>query len=230
MVSRERGVLPVAGSSLRWAALYAAGRAAGPRIWRRAFTVDGQRFRAFHHPYNWTWLNERAVEIPLARASLAASPGPRMLEVGNVLAHYSAVRHVVVDKYEHTPGVRNVDVLDLPADQKWDLIVSVSTLEHVGVDDEPREPEKAVRAAEAMMDALVPAGRLFVTIPVGYNAALDDAVRSGALGFDRVRALRRVSELNRWEQVPVEQIWSAPYDFLLYAARGLLVCDYERPR
>ena len=37
-----------------------------------------------------------------------------MLEVGNVLRHYRPqLDHLVVDKYEHAPGVLNRDVLDL---------------------------------------------------------------------------------------------------------------------
>jgi hypothetical protein len=38
----------------------------------------------------------------------------------------------VLDKYEQAPGVINEDVVSFSPPQKYDLIVSVSTLEHVG--------------------------------------------------------------------------------------------------
>ena len=87
-----------------------------------------------------------------------------------MLSHYMPVAHEVVDKYERAPGVRNVDVLDLPPEPAYDLIVSVSTLEHVGRDERPREPERAVQRARApARGSCGPGGELFATVPVGYN-------------------------------------------------------------
>lgn len=97
--------------------------------------------------YHYTWLNERAVEIPLAAARpdaavVGASPATalRVLEVGNVLPDYlparDDVRHTVVDKYEWAAGLRNLDVVDLPAARDlpapFGLVLGVSTVEHVG--------------------------------------------------------------------------------------------------
>ena len=36
---------------------------------RQNFTFRGREFPYFVHPYNQTWANERAVEIPVARAA-----------------------------------------------------------------------------------------------------------------------------------------------------------------
>jgi hypothetical protein len=41
--------------------------------------------------------------------------------------------------------------------------------------------------------------------------------------FDRAVALRRVPGRDRWRQVAPSDVWDAPYDFLLYRARGVLV-------
>ena len=65
-----------------------------------------------------------------------------MLEVGNVLGHYVPVEHLVVDKYEQAPGVLNDDVADLDLGRQFDLVLAVSTLEHVGLDEETRDPDK----------------------------------------------------------------------------------------
>ena len=125
----------------------------------------------FAHLYNSTWLNERGVELAVAAHWL----GEQMptLEVGNVLNHYEplAFDHVVVDRYEQSDGVFNLDVFDV--DATFDQIVSISTLEHVRWDEEPREDDGAIRAVEHLLNLLKPGGRMLVTAPTGHNPLLD---------------------------------------------------------
>jgi len=140
------------------------------------FTMDGRPFNYFHHPYNATWRNERAIEIPLARQFLASVSGPG-LEVGNVLAHYGPVAHTVLDKYERSFRVLNVDVVDHEPDERYGWGLAISTLEHVGWDEDPREPEKAIRAIAHLRSLLRADGRLLVTCPLGHNPGLDRAIQ-----------------------------------------------------
>lgn len=224
---RERGAVPVARACLGWGAGYLGGRLPG-RGGGGTVELDGVRLPYFRHPYNWTWLNERAVEIALARRVLAERPGARVLEIGNVLSHYLPVRHPVVDKYERAPGVRNADVTELEPSGDVDLVISVSTLEHVGLDEDVHDPDKPLRAIHRLVGLLAPGGTLWVTLPVGYNPDLDRQLRAGAVAFDRLSALRRSPSRNRWQQVPVERVWDAPYDRLLYTAHGLLVGEISR--
>ncbi len=44
------------------------------------FECLGESYRYFTHPYNATWRNERAVEIPIALRFLAQNRGQRVLE------------------------------------------------------------------------------------------------------------------------------------------------------
>jgi len=162
--------------------------------------------------------------VPVVRRLVDRHRGARVLEVGNVLRHYAPeLGHVVVDKYERAPGVLNRDVLELGDLGPFDLVVAISTLEHVGWDEEPRDPGRAVEAARALRALLAPGGRLVITHPIGYNPPFDAALRDGALPFERVVALRRVPGRERWRQVAPSDVWDAPYDFLLYRARGVLV-------
>jgi SAM-dependent methyltransferase len=85
----------------------------------------------------------------------------------------------------------------------YDLIVSVLTLEHVGYDEDPREPEKPARAVRNLLGLLAPGGRMLATIPIGHHRALDDDLMGGAFG-GTVSYLRRVTSL-KWEQVEREQ-------------------------
>ena len=105
-------------------------------------------------------MTERAVEVPIMQRIVDAHAGARILEVGHVLGHYGPVDHVVVDKYEQAPGVLNLDVLELAPLGEFDLIVAISTLEHVGWDESPREPGKAGEALTALAPRLAPGGRL----------------------------------------------------------------------
>ena len=221
-----RGHLPVVADLARYGAGLVAGLPWTVRGTRGSFRLDGEEYPYLFHRYKATWLTERAVEIPVVQRIVDRTPG-RVLEVGNVLSHYRAQRHLVVDKYERAPGVLNRDALDLGDLGAFELVVAVSTLEHVGWDEEPRRPEAALNAVSALRERVAPGGRFVLTHPVGYNPHLDDALRSGAVTLERTSALRRASRRTRWEQVPPEEAWRAPYDFLLYSARAVVIAELK---
>jgi hypothetical protein len=193
------------------------------------FAVDGEKYRYFHHVHRWTWLTERAVEIPLVTRELERQAGQRILEVGNVLSHYVSTGHRVVDKYEPGDGVIAQDVLHIEADGGYDLIISISTIEHVGWDELPRDPAKALAAVDHLRGLLAPTGRLVMTLPVDYHPGLDAALQSGSLNPDRLVALRRDPKANRWTQVEPPEVWGCAYDWLLYCAGGLVLCEFGPP-
>ena len=226
--ARTRGLAPVAADCASWAARWVLGRPRAGRPGGRTFGYDGAEIPYLRHAYNYTWLNERAVEVPLAAAVLAEAGDRRVLEVGNVLAHYLPVSHPVVDKYEQAPGVHNVDVVDIDLPGPFDLVLAISTLEHVGFDEEVRDPGKPARGIAHLASLLAPGGRLWCTFPVGYNPALDEGLRTGGLGFTRLTALRRTGRDNRWEQVPVDDVWGTGYDWLLYTAQAVVVAELVR--
>jgi len=188
-----------------------------------AFTYDGERYALLRRLYGLTWTTERAVEVPVAQRLLERHRAERILEVGNVLSHYMPVEHEVVDKYEHAAGVRNLDVLDLEPEPDYGLILSVSTLEHVGRDEKPRDPERAVAAFEHLRRLLRPGGMLFATVPAGYNPALDAGL---ARGGHRLRALRR----DPWREVDPAEALACPYDFLVYRADAVLFVTADAVR
>ncbi len=118
------------------------------------FTYGASRYPYLYARYKRSWLTERAVEVPVIGALVDHEPRARVLEVGHVLGHYRPIAHTVVDKYERAPGVLNRDVLELDDLGRFDLIVAISTLEHVGWDEAPRDPGKAVRAVAALRSLL----------------------------------------------------------------------------
>jgi SAM-dependent methyltransferase len=225
--ARRRGAGAVGVQLGRWGLEYAVGR--GRLLLGRppgTFRFAGADLAYVHDAAGFTWANERAVEVAVARHALRSAAGERVLEVGNVLAHYGERGHLVVDKYEDGPGVVRRDVLDLgPQDGPFDLVLSISTVEHVGWDEQPRDEEAAVRALARLRSLVAPGGRLVVTVPVGYHPRLDAAIRGGALAGGELRALRRGGRGRPWREVPVHRVWDAPYDFLTYTASGVLVAD-----
>ncbi len=189
----------------------------------RTFLFHGRTIPYFWHRYNGTWANERSVEIPIVRQMIARFEHETMLEVGNVLSHYFSDRHDVVDKYEVAPGVTNVDVVDFAPGRSYDLIVSISTLEHVGWDEYPREDGKAVRAIERLRDCLSEGGRLVVTLPVGHNHDLDRALAASKVAFSECYYLKRVSVHNDWVEADAAAAEGARYDVPFPSANVLLV-------
>jgi hypothetical protein len=203
-------------------------RAQAERVWRArrgGFDFAGERYRYHSAAYNTTWRNERTVEVPIALRFLRRHGGGRTLEVGNVLGHYGEAGHDVLDKYERAPGVANADVMDFEPSAGYRAIVAISTLEHVGFDEEPRDAGKAPRALERLTSWLLPGGALLVTLPLGYNAALDELLWSGDVCFDELRFMRRVSADNRWRESTAAEVrgsrYGAPYPWANAIAVGL---------
>lgn len=178
---------------------------------RARFRFCGKEHSYVYHHYNRTWTNERAVELPLAWDQRRLYPADRVLEVGNVLAHYYRTTHTVVDKYERAAGVINEDIVDYSPARRYDLILSISTLEHIGWDEQPREPDKVIRVVSRLRRLLSRAGRLFVSFPLGYNPHLDEQIRRGELRFDEQRHLLRVSRDNRWREAEWAEVAGARY-------------------
>jgi hypothetical protein len=228
---RLRGPRAVAGEFARWGGRLAAGVPVALTSGQRgAFTYEGETYPYLYATYKRSWQTERAVEVPIVRRIVEAHAGRRVLEVGHVLGHYGTVSHTVVDKYEQAPGVLNLDVFDLEREGlgPFDLVVTISTVEHVGWDESPRVPGKAAEAIEALDRLVAPGGTLLVTIPLNYNPPLDEAFRSGAIPFDHVGALRREGGGTRWRQVAPDAVGPAPYDFLLYSSRAVLIATRSR--
>jgi hypothetical protein len=209
---------------------------------RQPFTFNERVYRYFYHIYNDTWRSERAVEIPVVWEIVQQNRHKRILEVGNVLSHYFAVDHDILDKYEQCKGVMNHDVVAFHPPHKYDLIVSISTLEHVGAGEsyaetglarlfpsssvgvsEEKEPRKVLRAIENLHACLDRGGRLMVTLPIGQNPDLDRFLANGEVRFSELYFLKRVSKDNRWVQVRDNSIFDVKYNEPYPAANAVAV-------
>lgn len=191
----------------------------------KTFVFDGRRYPYACNLQNATFRNERAVEIPIALERLAQQGD--VLEVGNVLSQYASFPHDIVDKYEKGPQVQNVDIVTYRPDKKYDLVLSISTFEHIGWDETPKEPEKIVRAVQQVKFLLKPRGRLLVTVPTGYNDYLDDCLRKDGLGFSRVIYLKRVSRANDWIETTREEALACKYGAVFPCGNAIAIGMFE---
>lgn len=164
-----------------------------------SFVYEGRVFELFDHPYNATLTNERAVEIPIARAFLTGCVGEG-LEVGNVLGHYDeSTPRNIVDKYERGRNVSNLDVFDIV--HRYDWIVSVSTIEHVRQGDDGDNDWAAAAALLYLRGLLNPGGRMLVTVGLGQNPTLDRFLASTGQGITYRRWRHVDPRKNSWAMV-----------------------------
>lgn len=169
---------------------------------KKYFFYENKKIKYFYHKYNHTWMNERTLEIPIGFKEIKNIKPSELLEVGNVLKHYNKnLKHKVIDKYEKIEGVINEDITDYETKNKYSKIICISTLEHVGFDEIPKDNNKTLKAYDKMISMLTPKGELFVTIPLGQNPHLDEFIKNKKITFDQIKIYKRMSFKNNWKEI-----------------------------
>lgn len=187
------------------------------------FIFNGNKYRYFYHLYNNSWENERSVEVPIILKIIKEYQRKNILEIGNVLSHYFPVKHDVLDKYEKGKYVINQDIVSFRPQKKYDLIVSISTLEHVGWDEKPRYPRKLIRAINNLRRLLSPKGEILLTFPLGYNCYVDKLYRNGKLKLSKSFFLKKISIENDWREENVSNVNNILYNHPFPGANGLII-------
>ena len=226
---------------------FAAGERARPRE-----TRGPSRPRGLAAP---AWSDERAIEIPWCLARYDGEK--RVLDVGYAfaepadlagLAALGARELVGVDLAEAAvPGLRPVvaDVRSLPFDDgSFDLVLCVSTLEHVGRDtaiyavDAPRADDGDEAALRELHRVLAPGGRLLATVPTGVEEDLGWQVqrppREWIARFERSGWLVYEDELylhaaDGWRTASLAEVESVAYGGAGPGAGAILLAEL-RPR
>ena len=193
------------------------------------FDFQGVKYFYFYHRYNMTWTNERCVEIPICKRIILMYEESKILEVGNVLSNYFETRYDIIDKYDINDKVVNVDVVDFKTTKKYDLIMSISTMEHVGWDENTygaflsqKEPQKVIDGINNLRDCLTEKGLLIITIPVGYNSNLDESLKYGLILYTEIACLKRISK-HSWVECSWDECNHIKYDFPFIGANALVI-------
>lgn len=192
-----------------------------------AFLLEGMRRPYFIHPYNRTWKNERCVELALALEFITDCPDEELLEIGNVISHYIDRRHTVLDKWERClyRPVTNADIVGFDSGRTFLRILSISTFEHIGWDDVPRDPERVIAAIANVRGLLKSGGQALITVPAGHHPLLPKVLQKEAAEGTRLCALHRVSADNRWEECTLTEALACSYDRPYRNGNGL-VCMF----
>lgn len=237
-----------------------------PHSWSRQFTFRDRNL--FYNRIAFNNYAERAVEVPLAFDFLARQADKEpILEVGNVLQHYEnalsdtlGLRHRhIIDKFETAPGIKNIDLFDLdPTTQKYQTIISVSTVEHVGQNCDPRgmfgeqkrssDLEAPLKAIAKLYDLLEVGGHALITLPFGKltdggwyiqaNAAyLDLLLTSYAIPHDALdarflhciaRERKMVNPRQLWIESDADPLAEVRYDDVHSGARAIAVLELTK--
>jgi hypothetical protein len=197
------------------------------KLGTKTFKFQGHIYNYFCHRHNTTWNNERAVEVPIVWKIVKNYRG-RVLEIGNVLPNYYPVTHNIVDKYEKAKGVINQDVVDFRPLEYYDLAVSISTMEHVGWDEKPREPSKILRALDNLKsNCLKSGGKMVITLPLGYNSEIDKLLNLSLINLGKQYYLKRVSK-HKWVEVGWDDVRNVKYNIPFPGANGIIVSVFEK--
>lgn len=192
------------------------------------FELDGRTYTYERRLYpNRPWRNERSVELALALDFLERRKGTRTLEVGDVLSQYTSSSHDRLDKYDPSPGIIREDIVGFVPDEPYETVISISTLEHVGWDETPRQPEKALDAYRSMRGMLKPGGAMLLTCPLGHNPRLDELLQEGAIDFPKSTFMLRISSDNRWREATAEEVNGSKYNSPYRNANAIFVGRVE---
>jgi len=190
--------------------------------YKRSFLFCDKKFIYFYYPYNATWRNERCIEVPIIWQAVKANKGKEILELGNVLSHYFHVNHTILDKYEKAREVINEDAVDFYTNKKFNLIVAISTLEHIGWDEEPRDPLKIIKAINNLKNNLNKNGKIIASIPLGYNPNIDGLIKRNKI-FDKQYYMKRISRSNEWKQVSLDEVKDIKYGYPFPFANAIVI-------
>ena len=163
------------------------------------FLYKGGEIPYFYGRYQKTWINERSIEIPIGIEWLKRYKGREILEIGDTLRNYIEVNHEILDKFSKGEKIINEDIVDFSPSKKYDLIISISTIEHVGIEDSEKDLKKSQIAIKKIYSLLNKKGKAIITIPLGHHKILDDFLKKSCYKKEYYKRLNK--RLNIWKQM-----------------------------
>ncbi len=154
------------------------------------FCLESKTHPYFFHRFNAGWpphrCTERIVELALADDWLQHRDSRKVVEIGAVTPWYWPRRvETIIDPADpHHLVTRRESVFDV--DLQGAQVLSISTFEHIGTGDYSLAADEQHTAVHALEKLFREAADFLVTLPAGWNPAVDDYVFSGRAETDRV--------------------------------------------
>lgn len=235
--------------------------------WNQTFIYRGKAL--YYNRIRYNNPTERGIEVSIAFDFLLTAPkSSKILEVGNVLSFYENIlsdfigirSRRIIDKFEYDLGVDQVDLMDLPSIEKYDVIVSVSTVEHIGQGLEPsgsygesiyiRDLEYPLKAICKIYDLLALNGKALITVPFGklldgewyiqfsenYLELLSKkySIPDDSISmtfFKKVSMDENFSKLNQqWQEVDVSELNQTEYNWPFPCANAIAIIELKKTR
>lgn len=197
---------------------------------RLKFSFNGKEYFYFVHQHNCGWppyrMTERSVELALADSWLSRyEKDSEVIEIGAVTPYYWPCRVLnVVDPSDQHPLVSSrSSFFDISLHAK--RVLSISTFEHIGSGEYNLENNEGL-ALQAVEKLLSEASIFLVTIPIGYNKALEEYILRAEGSFKDVTVsfMKRGTWVmnNAWRQVLASEVVGASYTI---GANGLIILE-----
>lgn len=194
------------------------------------FTFNKTDLPYFYHKHNLTFTNERAIELSIISSYLSNYHHDDILEIGAVTNHYLESNWKIIDKFEVGQSIHNEDIEFFRTNKKYKFIFSISTLEHVGVDDdiENIDSNKIDRVFNNIIDNLLDDNGVFIfTIPLGYNHDLDNKIINKHINLTHTNFYKKINKKNNWKEVSISEVSRSDYGSVFSGAGELLVGTIE---
>lgn len=194
---------------------------------KKSFYFKKRKYFYCREKYNLSWRNERAVEIPIFQRLVRENIKANILEVGCVLKWYKSSpksNWTILDKFEKFGSTINLDIINYKPRTKFDLILSISTIEHIGLEDGSSKKNKVIKAINHLItNCLSKKGKIIFSIPIGYNKYLDNQIFSKRIHLSKTYYFLRRSN-SEWREVDSEQVINCEYNkYYRIGSKGLLI-------
>ena len=187
-----------------------------PKLYNKEFNYfDSNKFLTSRR-------TERRIEVGLGHSILswANNLGYTVVEFGNVLTKFTSnANHDVVDIID---GPIKKDFEFFKIDKKYDLLISISSLEHMGKDIFKEEGvEKTIRVMNHIIEI---SDRCLVTVPLKWNLEFDKLLYDNKTPFQWT-VMKRTSNIT-WEETTLSEAryssreYNAPYKWANDVAIG----------
>lgn len=128
------------------------------------------------------------------------------------------------------PGVINKNALTYKSKNKFDLILAISTFEHIGKDEIKKYPTKIIKVINNLKKQLNKNGKIIFSVPIGYNNDLDKIIQDNQLAINVETYLERNSKINTWINTNKKSAFKRKYNSPYPNANAIMIGEIKAYR
>ena len=191
---------------------------------------DSENKDYYFDKYVNSYNNERIVELRLSMdyyEEIYSEGKNNILEIGNVLGFYGYCEHECIDKFAQSDDISrggtvdNIDALDY--DYTGRNVISISTIEHIGMKDYNNPTANDGLDAITALDKIRNESKtFFITFGPNHNKNLDEYVKGNLDDYDWHGWCR--TGKNQWQYTEQDiKVWDMKHDDPYEFANGIIL-------